>query len=213
MHIGIIPFLLVYFINQNGIICREKINLPMVTINYTLYKEDYFRYSFYTTWLSPDKKKVAIKNSVKNFLLLFGCSLFIKVISRSSLLDVNFLYSILILLAIYIIPLFNVATTYRKQMNPFLADPLNAHIFSNCELIFSETGIIAKGKYSSTSYQWRGIVKKDETTDYYYLFLSTVQALIIPKRAVKSEAEKIQLENLFAQHISYEAEVGHLVKD
>lgn len=184
----------------------------MVTINYLFTKEDYFRYSYYITWRSPGKQKAAIQSRVKNFLILVGCALFIKLISQSSLLDINFLYSVFILASIFIIPLLSTASAHRKQVNNFTFHPLNAKLFGENQATFSDSNITISAKDSSFSCHWQHIVKKEETDEYYYLFISTIQALVIPKRALQSETEKTALETLFAQNISFNAEVGHLVK-
>ena len=102
---------------------------------------------------------------------------------------------------------------YRKQVDKLTENPMNVNLFSDIQISFAETGIFAMEKVAETKYQWAGIVKKEENKDYYFLYLSSEQALLLPKRAFKSEEEKQQVEKLFAENISFNAEVGHLVKD
>jgi hypothetical protein len=105
------------------------------------------------------------------------------------------------------------ANAYRKQIDTFINNSANDNVFSDCLVTVSETGISSKGKFAASDYQWAGIVKKEETKEHYFLFLTTDQAIVLPKRAIASEAQKVQLEKLFAAHISFNAELGYLVKD
>jgi YcxB-like protein len=178
--------------------CPKKINLQMITINYILSKEDYSRFYYYELWISPGKKTAIIKKWAGKFLLFFCCLFVVKLSSPGKMFDPYFLYSILVLLTIYIFPLFVMKNTFHKQIAAYTDNPLNATFFNDCQMVISEAGIFAKGKFTTTEYQWPAIVKKEETSEYYYLYLSTQQALLIPKRAVKSETEKKQLEQLLA---------------
>ena len=78
---------------------------------------------------------------------------------------------------------------------------------------FSETGIIYKDEYKETNFQWNAFVRKEETADYYFLFTSALQALIFPKRVFKTAEDKRQFEKLLSQHLSFDAEVGHWIKE
>jgi hypothetical protein len=63
-----------------------------------------------------------------------------------------------------------------------------------------------------TRFQWKSFIKKQENREYYFLFTSSMQAVIVPKRVFKNTDEKIQFEKLLSQYLSFDAEIGHLVK-
>jgi YcxB-like protein len=185
----------------------------MITINYTLTKEDYSNFYHYVALLSPGKKNKIIKNWITRFLLFSLMLLVVKISSSEKTFDVYFFYSIFILASIYILPIFNLPNAYKKAVTSFTDNPINANIFNECQLNISETGLFTKGKFAETKYQWGSIVKKEENSNFYFLFISSEQAILIPKKSLRSAAEKEQLEKLFAQYISFDAEVGHLIKD
>ncbi len=184
----------------------------MVTINYTLTKEDYSNFYHYVALFSPGKKNILIKTWIKRFLLFSFMLVIVKISSSEKTFDGYFFYSIFVLASIYILPIFNLPNAYKKVVTQFTDNPVNANIFNACQIIISETGLFAKGKLIETKYQWSSIVKKEENSSFYFLFISSEQAILLPKRAIRSEAEKEQLEKLFAHYISFDAEVGHLVK-
>lgn len=185
----------------------------MITLNYELDQEDYFQFFYYTLWLAPGKKAEAIKARGKNFLMIVLGLTMVKLVPAPHSLDLFYFYVIFVLLSIFITPLFYFKNTCRKQALAFYNDPLNADSFSASEMILSETGIFAKCIHSETKYQWNRINKKVEIAEHFILYISAGQAIIIPKRAIKTEAEMAGLLELFGKHISFNAEVGHLVKE
>jgi hypothetical protein len=185
----------------------------MITLNYTLTKDDYSNFSYHQMWFAPGKKIKMIKSWGSKFLFFAGALLMVKMADANRVFDTYFFFSVFILVCIYIFPLLQMPGAYKKQIAAFTEHPLNAHFFDDIQISFSETGIFTKGKFEEARYQWISIVKKEENIDSYFLFISSAQAIIIPKRAVRSNSEKEQLEKLFGEHISFNAEVGYLVKE
>ena len=89
----------------------------------------------------------------------------------------------------------------------------NQSIFLDTQIDISETGISMKDELSETKLQWKAFVKKQENADYYFLFTNSIQALIFPKRIFKTAEDKARFQQLLSQHLSFDAEVGHLIKD
>jgi len=185
----------------------------MVTINFLLTKEDYFNFYYYISWLAPGKKAAFIKTRVKFFAYFTFLLFLVKFSAPVSNIDTYFIVSILILACIYILPVFTIKTDTRKQAFAFTENPLNINLFTKTETVISDTGIFSTDISVEVKYGWDCIIKKEETNDYYFLYINTLQAIIIPKRALTSEADKLKLVQLFGQHIPFNAEVGHLVKN
>jgi YcxB-like protein len=185
----------------------------MVTLNYTFTKDDYSNFFTHVMWFAPGKKIKTIKSWGSKFLFFVLLLSLVKISDANGAFDTYFFFTVFILACIFIIPLLQMSTVYNKQIAAFTGNPLNAHFFNDFQITLSEGGIFTKNKFAETRYQWVSIVKKEENKDYYFLFISTDQAVIIPKRALQSETQKEQLEKLFGEHISFNAEVGHLVKE
>jgi len=185
----------------------------MITLNIELTREDYFKFYYYTVWLAPGKKAAAIKSRVKTFALFVLAFTLIQFAVSPHDFNFFFFYTLLVLASIYVLPLFSIESSCRKQSDAFCNDPLNANFFLRSEMIISETGIFDKASHAEVNYRWNGIIKKVETAEHFLLYISGSQAIIIPKRAIRSDAERTALLELFGKHISFDAEVGHLVKE
>ena len=117
--------------------------------------------------------------------------------------DSYFFFSILVLVLIFIIPIFDLRYIYRKQAKTFSENPLNASLFYEYEINISETEISTKGRYSESKLQWASIVKKKEDNRFYYLFVDSQQAILLPKRSLKLKADVEELEKLLSRHFSF----------
>ncbi len=184
----------------------------MVTINFLLTKEDYFNFNFYTSWLSPGKKMAIIKSRVKTFILFIFSLSMVTLAGPRKAFDSVYFFSIFMLAAIYVLPLLSIKTNSRKLAFTFIQNRLNAHLLTQTEVVISPNGIFSKNIFCEVKYKWECIIKKEETNDYYFLYINSAQALIIPKRVLRSAAEKEALAKLLSQHISFDAEMGHLIK-
>ncbi len=72
-------------------------------------------------------------------------------------------------------------------------------------LLIDEKGIYSKNSNSETKHYWDSFVKKVEYKDYYFLYINTQSAIIIPKRIFKNE-EHDQFTKLISQHFPISAE-------
>lgn len=179
---------------------------------YSLTPGDYINYYMYVLWDSPEKKKERLKQYTKT--ILFN-GIFIAVLLLSSIytrsLTSNYTI-ILIVLAILVLQMFSTRSNVKKRAEAYASDPQNDSIFDETDLTISGAGIEIKTDKALVHYKWDAIIKKQENSDYYFLFISAIQSILIPKRIFSNPAEKAEVEKLFAEKISVEAEVGYLVK-
>ncbi len=54
---------------------------------------------------------------------------------------------------------------------------------------------------------WKAVVRKTETETYFFLFINSIQAIIIPKRAFDNKDEKAEFKKMLSKHISLDAEI------
>jgi hypothetical protein len=74
------------------------------------------------------------------------------------------------------------------------------NMFHETETSISAVGITATDMVSKTEYQWRAFVRLLETDKFYYLYTSSIMALILPKEKI-SEAELSELDQLFISNM------------
>ena len=183
----------------------------MISLNYSISKEDYVNYYTYVLWDAPANRKKRVTYYIKQLVPIL---LFIFAFYYTGLFERNGTFILLILAFILItsaLSLFGVRSNTVKLGEKIANDPRNSSIFLETALTVSETGISTKDTLTETRYQWNSFIKKQENKDYYFLFTNSIQALIIPRRIFNAD-ERSQFEKLLSQHLSFDAEIGHLVK-
>ncbi|MFT3911882.1 MAG: YcxB family protein [Ferruginibacter sp.] len=184
----------------------------MLSLKYSITKEDYINYYTYILWDAPENKKKRIRYYARQIIPIL---LFLLAFYYTGLFDRNRNFILLIagaLLATSLLSLLGVRSNMMKQAQRVADNPENSSIFSDMTVTVSEAGIIAKSESVETKYQWTSIIKKLESKNYYFLFINGIQAIIIPKRIFNSPEEKAQFEKALAQYLSFDADVSHLLR-
>ena len=123
--------------------------------------------------------------------------------------DLRYVIAYLVIVAIiYLIPLLTIKRSLSKQVDKLLYNSLNRNSFSDHTVSFSETGFTIKSKTIESLLKWEAVVKLSETQDYFYLFMSSSEAIQIPKRAFPSEAEIEPFRKFLMQYLSFVADIS-----
>lgn len=185
----------------------------MVSVKYALTKEDYMNYYTYIMWDSPGnrrKRRLYYVKQVLPILLFLAAFYYTGLLERQSkfiLLIVGFL------LLTTFLSVIGIRSNTMRQAEKIANEPDNDPIFLETQLTASESGLSLADSVSQTQYQWKAVIRKLESQNYYFLFVNALQAIIIPKRVFGSPDQRQQFDRLLSQHLSFEAEVEHLVKD
>ena len=185
----------------------------MVSLKYALTKEDYMNYYTYIMWDSPGNKRKRLMYYVRQILpiLLFLAAFYYTgLLQRQSnfiLLIVGFLFLTTLL------SVMGIRSNTMRQAEKIASEPDNDPIFLETQLTASEKGLQLSDSVSETHYQWKAVIRKLESRNYYFLFVNALQAIIIPKRVFHSADERLQFDRLLSQYLSFDAEVQHLVKN
>jgi len=186
----------------------------MISLRYALTPEDFVNFTVYVQLEAPGKKKLIYK-SLRPLIIIFAIVCIYNIstaVSSNSASPFDFI-GIPIILFLLLFPMLSAKPRLKKQALQFAGNVENAGIFNISDHVFSETGVLVKDVVKETRFQWNAFIKKQETAAYIYLFIQSNSALIIPKKVIRSEVEREELAKLFAQYISFDAEVGHLVKN
>jgi len=188
----------------------------MLSLRYSLTAEDFANYSVYVQIDAPGKNKSRLKRQLPVFIIIaviFGINILNA--ASSGRFDIISLVPMLVIFGIFLLSTssFSLKQRVRKAALAFTADPMNNVFFQMTDYTFSETGVTNKDEVKETRLKWNAFVKKQETAEYIFLFVTSTSAYIIPKRVFRSEVQKEELDKLFGQYLSFDAEVGHLVKD
>lgn len=185
----------------------------MISFRFALSPDDFANYSIYVQLEAPGKKKLIFKKFwplIIVMLLVF----FIDIINGflTDKFDNTLIIGISVFAFILLSSAFSLKPRIKKLAYKFAASAENASVFRMTDYTFSETGVTAKDEVKEIQFQWAAFIKKAETDNYFYLFLHSTNALIIPKRIFRSQVENDTFTQLLSTHISFDAELGHLVK-
>jgi hypothetical protein len=185
----------------------------MLTLRFAITPDDFANFSAYVHLEAPGKKKQLFKKYLP-LIIILSIFLFINITSGifSDSIDLTVYIGFAVFISFMLINFFSIRPRLKKQAQKFAADSENAAVFNMIDYTFSETGLLTKDNFKETKFQWPAFIKKGETADYFFLFIYSASAIIIPKRIFKSTVEKEKLEALLATHLSFDAEVGHLIK-
>lgn len=198
---------------MNAAVCAVAFLIYSMTLKYLLTKEDYVNYYTYMTWDAPDQKRKKIRYYLRQ-LLING--VFIAVIFYSDLFRVQPMFLYIyggILLLIVVTQIFTARSNIVKQAEKFTEHDNNQTMFSEKQLEIDDSGIGQKDEFIESKFQWTAFTRKEENDLYYFLFVNTLQAIIIPKRVFKQPEEKARFEKLLSQHLTLDAEISHLLKE
>lgn len=169
-------------------------------------------YYLFMMWDAPERKKARLKYYGRQILVNAGiiAILLYTQFFRSS--SATLIIYAVILVVITILQLVSGRINAKKQAEKITHDEDNSSFFLETLYDISDAGIIRKDENTEARFRWTAFVRKEETADYYFLFFSSVQALIFPKRVFKTMEDRKQFEKLLSQQLSFDAEVGHWVK-
>jgi YcxB-like protein len=184
----------------------------MLSLKFAITPEDYMEYYLYMTWDAPDRKKARLKYYGRQVLVNGGIILILFYTQLFRLESLMLYIYIGILAFITILQIFNGRILARKQGEKVTEDEANRSFFFETSFEISEAGITRKDANMETRYRWDAFVRKEESAQYYFLFISSIQAIIFPKRVFKTAEDRLQFEKLLSQHLSFDAEVGHLIQ-
>ena len=181
----------------------------MVSLQYNITKEDYI--SFYTHVFWEEGKKKRRLNFLKQggFLITFLIVLYF----AGGLGSFN-TFSIAIYVLIFtstLLPLFSGRSSVVRSAEKITDNPQNSSLFTENHLTATDAELNIKNVFVQTNYSWKAIIKKTETDTHYFLFENSLQAIIIPKSACKSEEEKLALRKVLSRNLSLEAELNQIL--
>lgn len=185
----------------------------MLSVKFAITPDDYTEYYLYIMWDAPDRKNARLKYYLKQVFVNAGIVMLL-LYTQIFRMDSYMLYAYLgILAVITVLQILNGRISARKQAEKITEDEENKSFFLETNYDVTEEGITKKDENMETLYRWNAFVRKEETAQYYFLFTSAVQAVIFPKRVFKRVEERVQFEKMLLHHLSFDAEVGHWMKN
>ena len=184
----------------------------MVSVTYALTKKDYVSFYTYVMWDAPGNNRKRIIHYTRQLLPII---LFLFAFYYTGLLQRNGKFILLItgfMAVTTLLSLTGIRSNTMKQGEKIAEDPGNSSLFLEQQLSVGEHGISLKDQLTEIRFQWKAIIKKSESKQYYFLFYNSIQAILIPKRVFRTADEKEQFDKLLTRYLTFDADVSHLLK-
>lgn len=178
----------------------------MLSFKFNLTEEEYFEYNFYTAWAAPHKRAYRIRYYARVFALYSVIAALYIFTSRTHRIEIDLvIFGVIGIIYFLLVPML-IKTSIRRRTKQIIAEPENQHVLDESEIILTETGILDQDKVSQSRYDWDAIVKKSETTSSYYLYTNSYHAIVIPKRVIRTQHERDELQSLFNRFLPLSSE-------
>lgn len=181
----------------------------MVQIKFSLSKYDFVTFHEYQYWKSPQQRSKRIKQLLRYFvtnLIIIGIITYTSWFSFGSS---SYYIFVGVLVFGMILQFFTSKQKIKAHAEKLADDPDNAALFSERQILFSNAEIVVKDEFIETTIQWKGIIRLEETPDYFYLYITSNQALIIPKQVLTLSGNLDAFQTLLTQNISLHAEAAN----
>lgn len=176
----------------------------MVSLKYILTKDDYIKFYTHVFWEEGKKKRRINFLKQGGFLITFFIVLYFAGGTGSFNNFSIAIYSLIFLSTL--LPLISGRASIIRNAKKIADNPENDSLFTEYNVTAIDSELLIKTEFAETKYFWKAIIKKTETDTHYFLFENSLQAIIIPKSACKSEEEKLALSKVFSRNLSLDAE-------
>jgi hypothetical protein len=158
-------------------------------VEYDLTKEDYIAFNMHHIDHSPTiKRSLFIQRYVVALVFLVVPFIFSNMTGVPVLLPLIVYGGIFIAWILYY-PRYFVATT-KKRILKMIDEGGNDSLFGPRTMILSESGVEEISDMGESRSSWRSVEKIDETAEHIYIYISSVNAYLVPVRAFADRTQK-----------------------
>ncbi len=175
---------------------------------FSLTEDDFADFNAYTVWLAPWNKKKKIKfffrTLVYSIIIMTGITYLIdEITSLGQKSNINFRIGLSLGFGLLsaLISYFNTTERVKKSAKKTLHGKENQNFLKETDLRISEAGIFDADKVCSANYTWISIVKYSVTKQFFYLYINSIQAIIVPKRLFNSQYEIDEFDKFVTEKI------------
>ena len=180
--------------------------INMFIFNYNLNEQDYIRFNYYVYYNDKSAKEtynifkfklpVAIWILFTIYFVLYGNLKMFAIITISYLIFwLIFMFFLGFTFEKYIKKIVKITVENYKKNGTLPYDTIN-------KVNFNENEIIEELPNKKNILKYKVIVKIIISNDYYYIFLNSIEAIIIPNKAVKTKKEKEKFYDFLCQKVS-----------
>jgi hypothetical protein len=150
----------------------------MFEFDYQLTKEDYVEFNQYHY-----KNSKSFMKDIMLLRVLFPILLLLFPVLMGKKLDMIYISIFVLISTVWIIFLPKYLwKAINKKIIKMVEENKNGDLFTLKHTTINESGVYWKSEYSEGHYNWNSVIKINETDQFIYIYVSSVQAVVISKQ-------------------------------
>jgi hypothetical protein len=175
------------------------------SFRYSLSIEDLAEYNVYTAWHAPWMKKARMtylmRTALYSAVSFAAITIIMQYFNPIRNTTVFFVAAAIMLVVTVFFSHYQAPFSVLNKARKIFAKEENKHMLNETILEMNEQGIIATDKDSRTQLTWASIMRYAVTREYFYLYLNSIQAHIVPKRLFTSQKEMEAFDRFLSEKI------------
>jgi hypothetical protein len=170
-------------------------------VQFELAKEDYIQYNLhYMRESEAIKKSFFIQRYVVSLIYLVLPFILVKVS------DMPFRYLMIVFLVTYLIwvlyyPKYFASFT-KKRLQKIINEGKNVSLFGARSISLDQGGIVESSNTGESKTSWTAVERVEETNKYIFIYVSSVNAYIVPARAFADLKQKKEFIDILKEYCS-----------
>lgn len=174
-------------------------------LKYEMTKDDYLAFNLYHAKHSKTVQNSLVMQRFLTPIFLLILPFLFSWITGEFLMGLFIIFVIISVLWVIFYPKYFYGYM-EKNINKMMNEGNNKNLLGQHVFIANEDGFIEKNSVGESKVSWSSIEKVEENEDYYFLFLSTMSANIIPKRSFSNDASQEDFKRMVDKATSFKTQ-------
>lgn len=170
-------------------------------LEFELTEEDYINYNIAHSQKSPSIKRSILIQRIFGPIIFMGAPFFIIKFSDIPLWYWITIFGISSVVWLIYYPKY-ANWEIKRRVKKMLKEGNNENLFNRRKLALTGLGITEVSEIGESNINWDKIVSIEETTEYIYIYISSVSAHIVPKRVFKDTNEQKRFTDEISERIN-----------
>lgn len=157
-------------------------------LDYELNKQDYLNFNIYHS-----ENSETIKHNLKKQIIIPPIAYIVIGLALSLVTEAGFIFLIAFVICSVFWVVFYPAyfkRVVKRNINKMLSEGKNTSLEYKISLSLDDAGIKSVSEKGESSIKWEGIERLSESNEYYFLYITSVSAAIVPKRVFVTDDER-----------------------
>lgn len=160
-------------------------------VEYNLIEDDYIAFNMHHIDTSPTIRRTLLMQQYGVALVFLIIPYFFSRITEIPMLLSYIVYGAIFLAWILYYPKYFISVTKRRIIK-MINEGDNSSIYGMQSITLTDTGIEQESHTGESRTAWHAIERIDETEEYIYIYIGTMNAYLVPNRAFEDDAQRAE---------------------